>query len=198
MIRNADYVMNLIVDPQNLAKKAQVGVDLTIGKISQITRKAVEASHFMEALLLGGGLDSLAGDIDKSYGFVYNDASGLKATYGCYKPVEITLYQGHNMYFLDQGVYSITFDQGLKPLPPNNTAFIYQRSTLGRNGVLLRSSVFDPGFETPDIGAILEVWRPIFIEEHARVAQIVIYENEPVPEAMLYSGQYQGSKDYKG
>jgi len=180
MIRNADYVMTLVVDSTGRAKKAEVGVDLTISSINKI---------------VGSDMPEIS-DPDE-IGYVYNDASGLKATYGRYVSMELKDINGHKMYFLPRGVYSITFEQGLRELPANNTAFIYQRSTLGRNGVLLRSSVFDPGFTTPSIGAILEVGRPICIEEGSRVAQIVIYENEKVPEESLYNGTYQGIKDRK-
>jgi deoxycytidine triphosphate deaminase len=170
--------MGLVVDPQGLAKKAQVGIDLTIAGAKKIA---------------GGDAYYLAGP--EEIGYVYNDASGLKASYGAYDPVEIREIAGHKMYIFTKGAYSITFDQGLNALPADKTAFIYQRSTLGRNGALLRSSVFDPGFATPSIGAILEVWRPICIEEHSRIAQIVIYDNELTE---LYDGQYQKEKDYKG
>jgi deoxycytidine triphosphate deaminase len=174
MIRNADYTMSLIVDPTGRAKKAQVGVDLTVASLNKI---------------VGSDLPDPVGADE--IGYVYNDASGLKATYGRYLPVEVRDIDGHKMYFLTRGVYSITFEQGLNPLPANNTAFIYQRSTLGRNGVLLRSSVFDPGYTCPTMGAILEVGRPVCIEEGSRVAQIVIYENEKVPDTELYNGRYQ-------
>jgi len=37
MIRNADYVMNRIADNLSLAKPAQVGVDLTVNKVFEIS-----------------------------------------------------------------------------------------------------------------------------------------------------------------
>jgi len=42
------------------------------------------------------------------------------------------------------------------------------------------------------MGALMYVLTPIMIEQYARVAQIVIMENE---EADLYNGSYQGEKD---
>jgi len=178
MIRNAEYVMSLIEDPSKRAKKAQVGVDLTLASVNRIAIKSHE-------------------DIwsKKSVGYVYNDESGHKASFGYYEPVDPEKIDGLTVFYLPPGAYSITFEQGLKPLPGNNTAFIYHRSTLARNGALIRSAVYDPGFTTPQMGAILEVWRPIIIEQHARVAQILYNENEDV--AALYNGSYQGEKDKK-
>ncbi len=84
-------------------------------------------------------------------------------------------------------VYSLEMDQGLKNLPNNLTAFIQQRSTLARNGLVIRSSVIDPGFGTEKIGAILYAHNTGKIEEHMRVAQIIVQGNEPTE---LYNGQY--------
>ena len=177
MIRNAEYVMALIIDPQGLAKPAQVGVDLTIKSINKIAGSLV--SSIMNV------------------GAIYNDASlatGKKNSFNVYEPIEIVEEKDGRFFFLDRGTYSVEFDQGLYELPATNTAFIWQRSTLGRNGVIIRSSVFDPGFSTPNIGAILSVGSAVIIEEHARIAQIVVHENEP---ASLYNGQYKGAKDFR-
>lgn len=174
MIRNSNYVMSLIIDPYDLAKKAQVGVDLTIKAINRIG----EPSSFRPS---------------EDKGIIYNDESlskGKKNNFGIYTPI----VPDDGFFHLEEGTYSVEFDQGINALPENNTAFIWQRSTLGRNGILIRSSVYDPGFETPNMGAILFVGRPVDIELHARIAQIVIHENEPAP---LYNGQYQGVKDFR-
>lgn len=179
MIRNAQYVLQYIVDDSGLAKPAQVGVDLTVNKISRIVS-----------------------DNKGEGGRIYNDATadraGVKARFARYE--EVALEQSEHdgemidVFVLEPGAYSIEFDQGLEPLSAEDTAFIYQRSTLGRNGAMIRSSVYDPGFETPAMGAILYVFQPIHIEQHARVAQIVVHQNY---EAEQYSGSYQGTNDFR-
>jgi deoxycytidine triphosphate deaminase len=180
MIRNADYVMdNYIIDNEGLAKPAQVGVDLTLNKISSITS-----------------------DIRGEGGIIYNDASAertdIKALFAAYEELELRevehVGETIQVYDIAPGVYSIEFDQGLRQLSTEDTAFIVQRSTLGRNGAMIRSSVYDPGFETPAMGAILYVFEPIRIEQHARVAQIVIHENYTAEE---YEGSYQGESDFR-
>lgn len=179
MIRNAQYVLQYIIDPNELAKSAQVGVDLTVNKISKILS-----------------------DNKGEGGRIYNDATadrvGIKAHFAKYEEcaLEQSEHDGEmiSVYILEPGVYSIEFDQGLKNLSTEDTAFIYQRSTLGRNGAMIRSSVYDPGFGTPAMGAILYVFQPIHIEQHARVAQIVIHQNETADE---YEGSYQGENDFR-
>lgn len=175
MIRNSDYVMSLIIDPYNYARKAQVGVDLTVKSINKME------SDFVTGIIRN----------DTSLGKnIKNDFTRYEAI-----PLKYISASPEAVYTLYPGVYSITFDQGLKPLLSDNTAFIYHRSSLGRNGVIIQSAVYDPGFETPNMGAIMTVNVPIIIEDHARVAQIVIYTNEEV--STVYDGQYKGHKDIK-
>ncbi len=165
MIKNAKYVKTLLIDPDELAKEAQVGVDLTVKKISRIVCNNDTSP----------GLYNM--------GTIYNDKEGKKPLFPKYN--EIMLKNGY--WILEPGSYAIEMSQGLSPLPKDNTAFIYQRSSLGRCGVLIRTSVYDPGYGTPAIGAIMYCWSFIKIQEHSRVAQIIIYENEPT---ILYNGQY--------
>lgn len=178
MIRNAQYVLQYIIDPNELAKPAQVGVDLTVNRISKI-------------------ISDNKGEGGRIYNDVTADRAGIKARFAKYEEcaLEQSEHDGEmiDTYILEPGVYSIEFDQGLSNLSAEDTAFIVQRSTLGRNGAMIRSSVYDPGFGTPAMGAILYVFQPIHIERHARVAQIVLHQNYVAEE---YSGSYQGANDF--
>jgi deoxycytidine triphosphate deaminase len=100
---------------------------------------------------------------------------------------------GQYVYHLEPGVYSLTFEQGCK-LDSNHTAFVRHRSSVLRCGGIITSGVYDPGFEVEEMGAILFASEKIFIEKGARVAQIIMMENNT---AELYNGQWQGSKDVK-
>lgn len=188
MIRNAGYVMSLIIDPAGRAKKTQVGVDLTLGKVSRI----------------GGNPSLVYGANFNNCGVILNDSSTIEKPHLQAHPTEYTevlpneIPDGSGsrlLWGLDHGVYSVEFEQGLLPLPANCTAMIINRSTIGRSGSLIRSSVYDPGFATPLMGAIMYVFTPIMIEKYARVAQILIFENEAVE--VLYNGAYQGPKDFR-
>jgi dUTP pyrophosphatase len=100
---------------------------------------------------------------------------------------------GRDVFSLQPGVYSLTFEQGVK-LPSNKTAFIRHRSSVLRCGAMITSGVYDPGFEVDEMGAVMFAAEPITIEKGARVAQIIIFDNS---EAELYDGQWQGNKDVK-
>jgi deoxycytidine triphosphate deaminase len=89
---------------------------------------------------------------------------------------------------LTPGVYSVTFKQGCK-IPKDQMLKIRQRSSMARNGSFIHSSIFDPGFETKNIGTIMIVMHPIEIEYEARIAQAYVNTYSPVEN--LYDGQYQ-------
>jgi deoxycytidine triphosphate deaminase len=63
-----------------------------------------------------------------------------------------------------------------------------------RNGTVLHSSVFDPGFETEFMGTVMVVNETIFVERNARVAQIYFHECTSVDDENLYRGQWQNDK----
>jgi deoxycytidine triphosphate deaminase len=149
---------------QSQGKPAQVGFDLTVKSINQV-----------------GGRFGL---IDQKIGKVLKDSTELTN----YTPYELINLEGVSGWLLHKGVYDITFNEGCK-LPNNRVAFIKQRSSLYRNGTIINSPVFDPGFETEFMGTLMFVHETIFIEENARVAQIYFHECEA---AELYNGQWQG------
>jgi len=107
-----------------------------------------------------------------------------------YTPVETLNLDGKTGWLLYEGTYDIAFNEGCK-IPANRVAFIKQRSSMWRNGTLINSPVFDPGFETEFMGTIMLVTETIFIEENARVAQIYFHECDS---AELYDGQWQNDK----
>jgi deoxycytidine triphosphate deaminase len=111
-----------------------------------------------------------------------------------YTPVEPLNLDGRRGWLLHEGTYDITFNEGCR-IPANRVAFIKQRSSMWRNGTLINSPVFDPGFETEFMGTIMLVTETIFIEENARVAQIYFHECDS---AELYDGQWQNDKQRQG
>ena len=146
-------------------KPAQVGFDLTLKQVNKIGNKGVAISKI---------------------GKVLKDKTELTN----YTPHGLMNLDGVTGWLLYEGVYDITFNEGCK-LPDNRVAFIKQRSSLYRNGTIINSPVFDPGFETDFMGTLMYVHETIFIEENARVAQIYFHECES---AELYNGQWQGDK----
>jgi deoxycytidine triphosphate deaminase len=152
-------------------KPAQVGYDLSLKAVSKIG----------SSIVVGGTFNKYA-----KIGKVLKDKTELTT----YIPIETINLDGDKGWLLYEGVYDITFHEGCK-IPENRVAFIKQRSSLYRNGAIINSPVFDPGFETANMGTILYVHETIFIEENARVAQIYFHECNG---AELYNGQWQNDK----
>ena len=148
-------------------KPAQVGYDLTLKQVNKI-----------------GGIS--AETFAPKIGKVLKDKTEL-TNYELYPLINL---DGAHGWLLYEGVYDITFNEGCK-IPNNRVAFIKQRSSLYRNGTIINSPVFDPGFETQFMGTLMYVHCPIFIEENARVAQIYFHECQP---AEMYKGQWQNDK----
>jgi deoxycytidine triphosphate deaminase len=146
-------------------KPAQVGFDLTLKQVNKIGNAGIAVAKI---------------------GKVLKDKTELTN----YTPHGLMNLDGVHGWLLYEGVYDITFNEGCK-IPENRVAFIKQRSSLYRNGAIINSPVFDPGFETVNMGTILYVHETIFIEENARVAQIYFHECNG---AELYNGQWQNDK----
>ena len=153
-------------------KPAQVGFDLTLKQVNKIG--------------ISNEINTPYEVVVRKIGKVLKDKTELTN----YTPYALMNLNGVNGWLLYKGVYDITFNEGCK-LPDNRVAFIKQRSSLYRNGTIINSPVFDPGFETDFMGTIMYVHETIFIEENARVAQIYFHECEP---AEKYNGQWQGDK----
>ena len=150
-------------------KPAQVGYDLTLKEVQKIGLK-IGANAYREGKI----------------GKVLKDKTELTE----YVPQNTIMLDGVEGWLLYDGVYDITFNEGCK-IPDNRVAFIKQRSSLYRNGATINSPVFDPGFETQNMGTLLYVHETIFIEKDARVAQIYFHECSG---ADLYNGQWQNDK----
>lgn len=156
-------------------------------------------SHQLEELLLTNGKGAKA---QVGYDLTLK---GVKSVHGgmvtkdkttVYDYIEVLPLLGEEgkfIYHLQPGVYSLTFEQGIK-LPANRTAFIRHRSSILRCGGIITSGIFDPGFEVDEMGGMLFAQQELFIELGARIAQVYMFENH---EAEAYNGQWQKNKDVK-
>jgi deoxycytidine triphosphate deaminase len=153
-------------------KPAQVGYDITLKAVNKVGSRIGNTNVFLYG----------AGNIGK----VLKDKTELTT----YTPMDTINLDGVEGWLFYQGTYDITFNEGCR-IPVNRVAFIKQRSSLWRNGTLINSPVFDPGFETDNMGTIMLVTETIFIEKDARVAQIYFHECYP---AEKYNGQWQNDK----
>lgn len=110
------------------------------------------------------------------------------------KPVDPTTDENGNLvYTLEPGTYDVTCNEGCA-IPADRTAMVRQRSSLLRNGAIIASSIFDPGFHTDNIGTVMIVTKTITIEQDARIAQMYFHTNNP---GEVYDGQFQNDKQRK-
>lgn len=164
MVFTSDQVLKCIIDSKGTAVPQQHGVDLTVDSISRIVPSCKEA---------------------KPSG-VYKSGTILPR-YEEIKTLDVS--DDVKGWYLQPGIYSAYFEQGVK-IPLNAKANIIHRSSMGRCGTTITSGEYDAGFETDQMGAILQVFVPIFIEKGARIAQLVVYETNKVVEN-TYHGHYQ-------
>ena len=153
-------------------KPAQVGYDLSLKAVQKVGTSMSNSPYNVSR--------------DGKIGKVLKDKTELTI----YLPLDTINLDGVEGWLLYQGVYDITFWEGCN-IPDNRVAFIKQRSSLYRNGAIINSPVFDPGFKTENMGTLLYVHETIFIEKDARVAQIYFHE---CMSAEKYDGQWQGDK----
>jgi deoxycytidine triphosphate deaminase len=172
---NAQQILDegLLKLSETKGKPAQVGYDLSLKAVQRVGTSLANNPYNV----------SKGGKVGK----VLKDKTELTT----YTPVETVNLDGVEGWLLYQGTYDITFWEGCK-IPSNRTAFIKQRSSLWRNGTLINSPVFDPGFETEFMGTIMLVTETIFIEKDARVAQVYFHESTNTD--ATYNGQWQGDK----
>jgi deoxycytidine triphosphate deaminase len=171
---NAKQIVDegLLLLENTKGKPAQVGYDLSLKAVQKIGTSISSSPYKI----------STSGKIGK----VLKDKTELTV----YTPVETINLDGVQGWLLYEGVYDITFNEGCN-IPDNRVAFIKQRSSLYRNGAIINSPVFDPGFKTENMGTLLYIHETIFIEQDARVAQIYFHKCDP---ADKYDGQWQNDK----
>ena len=168
---NAEQIIEqkLLKLDESKGKPAQVGYDLSLKAVNKIGNRI--------------GYNTFG---DGQIGKILKDKTVLTT----YTPENTIMLDGVEGWLLHEGVYDITFNEGCK-IPENRVAFIKQRSSLYRNGAIINSPVFDPGFETQYMGTLLYIHEPLFIEKDARVAQIYFHTCE---NAERYDGQFQNDK----
>ena len=122
MVLNADNMSKFVTNGLDLCNKAQVSYDFTLKNITEI---------------IGGKL--------------YSDGSKEIDPYeeiDCYLEQKKEGEETVKTWLLKKGsIYSITFEQNVK-LDENHIGYIVSKSSLSRVGGIIRSSVFDPGYES--------------------------------------------------
>lgn len=157
-------------------KPAQIGYDLSLKAVNRIGSAGV---YYPETGQYKPG----------KIGKVLKDRTELAE----YTPINTIRMDEIEGWLLYAGAYDVVFHEGCQ-IPDNRVGLIRQRSSLLRNGTLLHSSVFDPGFATNEMGTVMVVHETIFIEKDARIAQMYFHECAP---ADKYDGQWMHDKQRK-
>lgn len=130
-----------------------------------------------------------------NHGFIPDNGQTLLPRYKTIMPY-YNEQDNKEIYKLDPGYYEIEFIEGCE-IPNNLTMYFKTRSSLVRCGAIIHSGQFDGGFTTDNMGAFLQVIKPIEIEVGARVAQMIVHESYEVQDKYMYNGQYQNDKQRK-
>ncbi len=163
-----------IVITNGKGSPAQVGYDLTVKNIKQVTP-----------------LGSIVGN--KTNVREYLDLtlySNEEAHNTAVSHRYLDHYKQQVVFYLVNGVYSVEFEQGCK-LPDNVCGWIQHRSSVARIGAMITSGIYDPGFYCDNVGAFLHVNVPqIYVGLGERLAQFVACRSE---QSELYDGQWQNT-----
>jgi deoxycytidine triphosphate deaminase len=95
-------------------------------------------------------------------------------------------------YFdLEKGAYFVDLNE-ITTIPHDAIGILLPRSTLLRNGLDVRTALFDPGYSgQPKV--MLVSYRRARIEKFARIGQLIILKSD-AEFSQKYSGRYQGEK----
>ena len=95
-------------------------------------------------------------------------------------------------YDLSKGCYIIVYNETVK-MPLNIVAIARTRSTLLRNGAVVETAVWDPGYQGRS-SSLLVVHNPagIRLKQDARIAQLIFYRTDEVEKG--YDGVYQNER----
>ena len=103
--------------------------------------------------------------------------------------IELPAKESH--FELSAGAYLIELNE-ITTIPKDTIGILLPRSTLLRNGLDIRSALFDPGYSgQPKV--MLVCHRPARIQRFARVGQLILFRSDG-EFAKQYSGQYQSER----
>lgn len=183
MLKNADYIYDniIIADEKNTTKKyckKTTGVDLSVKDFYEIVTPGV-----------------ILQDKTKVGKYVRVDKDWFSSMQ---VPEASRDFDG---WYLPQGTYICELNEGCR-FGEKDVGYIILRSSLNRNGISLVSAVWDSSFTTQNdegeifgmsVRLIVDCEEGIYIEENARVGQLLVFE---APEgAKQYGGeghQFQG------
>jgi deoxycytidine triphosphate deaminase len=96
-----------------------------------------------------------------------------------------------DFFELETGAYFVELNE-ITTIPPDAIGILLPRSTLLRNGLDVRTALFDPGYSgQPKV--MLVCHRPARIQKFSRIGQLIILKSDREFQSK-YSGRYQGER----
>jgi deoxycytidine triphosphate deaminase len=96
---------------------------------------------------------------------------------------------GEGYLSFEKGAFLIELNE-ITSIPKNAIGILLPRSTLLRNGLDIRSALFDPGYSgQPKV--MLVCHRPARIKRYSRVGQLILFRSDGEFQKQ-YAGRYQG------
>jgi len=98
---------------------------------------------------------------------------------------------GDDYFDLEPGAYFVELNE-ITTIPPDSIGILLPRSTLLRNGLDVRTALFDPGYSgQPKV--MLVCHRPARVQRYSRIGQLIILKSDR-EFSNKYSGRYQGER----
>lgn len=102
------------------------------------------------------------------------------------------LQSSGSYYDLEEGAYFVELNE-ITTIPKDAIGILLPRSTLLRNGLDVRTALFDPGYSgQPKV--MLVCHRPAKVERFARIGQLIIIKSDK-EFGTTYNGSYQGERE---
>jgi deoxycytidine triphosphate deaminase len=155
-------------------------------EISQLVKRFVEIDS--------GGQKQPAGydvTVSKIYSFPSDPFTldyGKKTANSALKEVQLV---GDYLELEKYSAYVVELNE-ITTIPDDAIGILLPRSSLLRNGLDVRSALFDPGYSgQPKV--MLVCYRPARIRRYARIGQLIIIRSDAKFQSK-YAGQYQGER----
>lgn len=105
--------------------------------------------------------------------------------------LEEIISDSDGFFNLGVGAYMLELNE-ITTIPNDTIGILFPRSTLLRNGIDVRTALFDPGYSgQPKV--MLVCHRPLKLQRFSRIGQLVLLKSDE-EFSKQYSGQYQGER----
>lgn len=164
----------MIISPNTIVKSRIIEFNKLPMYISQVQQNGVDVRINTSCSFSGN--------------YVFREHVGTDGKENTFKVSEVQPDKHDFFHFKRGHAYGLECFEIIK-IPDGMCAILYGRSSLNRNGILVRGSLYDAGFNGV-IGCTLYAGVDCSIRKKTRIAQIIFFEADS---SGTYDGQYQTS-----